>query len=112
MSAKNLNINLPFISTIPYDTDIFITPGFDGIINGTKLKFSGKTRPFAKDLKSELFINLSGFDLAQIEPFLPKNAAIDKIGGKVDLGGAVLFEKRCTPASLFKNRHKRIGFIC
>lgn len=94
MSAKNLNLNLPFISTIPYETDIFITPGFDGIINGTKLKFSGKTRPFAKDLKSELFINLSGFDLAQIEPFLPKNAAIDKIGGKVDLDGAVLFEKK------------------
>ena len=32
VSAKNLNINIPFVSTIPYDTELFITPGFDGVI--------------------------------------------------------------------------------
>ena len=94
VSAKNLNINIPFVSTIPYDTEIFITPGFDGVINGTKLKFFGKTRPFAKDLKSELFVALSGFRLLQIEPFLPKSTTVNKIDGVVDLVGTMSFEKK------------------
>lgn len=70
-TVSDLAIHLPFLSSLPYHTEISVEPLFAARINGAPLRFSGQSRPFAKKHDSELGIDLSALDLTPYQDYAP-----------------------------------------
>lgn len=70
-TISDINLALPFISSLPYQADILVQPMFSANINGSQFNLDGKTTPFADGRESELNLVLEGFDLSGLQPYLP-----------------------------------------
>ena len=51
---RDVNLSLPFVSNMAYALDVFVEPAFSAVINGAVIRASGKSKPFADSLESEL----------------------------------------------------------
>lgn len=70
-TAEEINLGLPFVSSLPYQAEILVQPMFSARIDGSELRLDGQATPFADGRESELNLQLDGFDLAQLQPYLP-----------------------------------------
>lgn len=70
-TVEEINLGLPFVSSLPYQAEILVQPMFSAHIDGSELRLDGKATPFADGRESELNLMLDGFDLAQLQPYLP-----------------------------------------
>lgn len=82
--VADLALALPFISSLPYQTDIFVEPAFSATIDGAPFVLKGKSKPFAVSRESELSFDLDGFDLTRISPYLPANLPVRLVSGRID----------------------------
>jgi uncharacterized protein involved in outer membrane biogenesis len=69
--AADLNLGLPFISSLPADVEIFVEPLFSANINGAPLHLSGKARPFAESKEYVMALDLDNVDIAAYLGYLP-----------------------------------------
>ncbi len=70
-TAEEINLGLPFVSSLPYQAEILVQPMFSARLDGSELRLDGQATPFADGRESELNLQLNGFDLAQLQPYLP-----------------------------------------
>ncbi len=66
-SISSINIGVPFISSLPSYTDIFVKPSFSANINGAPLHIGGASKPFHSSHESTLDLNI---DKLQINKYL------------------------------------------
>lgn len=66
-SITAIRLGVPFVSSLPSYTDIFVKPAFSAVVNGTPLAIKGSTKPF--DASQESIIDLDIDDL-QIPKYL------------------------------------------
>ena len=64
---SSINIGVPFISSLPSYTDIFVKPSFSANINGAPLHIGGASKPFHSSHESTLDLNI---DKLQINKYL------------------------------------------
>ena len=64
---SSINIGVPFISSLPSYTDIFVKPSFSAIINGAPLHIGGASKPFHSSHESTIDLNI---DKLQINKYL------------------------------------------
>jgi uncharacterized protein involved in outer membrane biogenesis len=64
---SSINIGVPFISSLPSYTDIFVKPSFSAIINGSPLHVGGASKPFHSTHESTIDLNI---DKLQIKKYL------------------------------------------
>jgi uncharacterized protein involved in outer membrane biogenesis len=76
-----LNIGIPFLSSLPYQTDILVTPRVGGIINGTHVALEGTTTPFAEHREATLDIDFDALPLAPYVVYLPARPRFELAGG-------------------------------
>ena len=69
---KNLKLSLPFFSNLDYYTDVYFTPSFSAVVNGTPFELKGKTKPFDKSMETEIAININKIDLAKYLEYIPQ----------------------------------------
>ncbi|VVD95629.1 DUF748 domain-containing protein [Pandoraea terrigena] len=67
----HLQVGVPFIANLPADTDIFVQPLLQASIDGSPLRISGQTKPFADSLESTVDIKLDRFDLTKYLGYSP-----------------------------------------
>lgn len=67
----DIALRLPFVSSLPYQTDIYVEPHFSARINGSPLVLEGRSKPFKDSLESELSIDLDQFDLVRYLAYSP-----------------------------------------
>lgn len=70
-AVEEINLGLPFVSSLPYQAEILVQPMFSARLDGSELRLDGQATPFADGRESELNLQLDGFDLAQLQPYLP-----------------------------------------
>ena len=68
---RDVNLSLPFVSNMAYALDVFVEPAFSAVINGAMIRASGKSKPFADSLESELSLELADLKLTQYIDYLP-----------------------------------------
>ncbi|MFO1313585.1 MAG: DUF748 domain-containing protein [Burkholderiales bacterium] len=74
-TIESLGIGIPFLSTLPYQTDIEVKPHLDGRFNGSHFALAGNTVPFAQRREATLDIDLDALPLAQYVVYLPRKPA-------------------------------------
>ncbi len=85
---KNIELSLPFISNLDYYTNIYCTPSFSAIVNGTPFELKGRTKPFEKSMETEIALRLDKIDIAKYLGYVPQklnfklNSALISVDGK------------------------------
>ena len=89
----DINLALPFVSSLPYQAEILVQPSFSARFNGSLVDLKGQSTPFADDRESELDLALKGFDLATVQPYLPDTLPLRLLAGRLDSQLKIVFKE-------------------
>jgi uncharacterized protein involved in outer membrane biogenesis len=70
-TVSDLGLGIPFLSSLPYQTEITVQPHFEAKINGAPLQLKGETKPFSSTHESALALDLDKFDLTPYQDYVP-----------------------------------------
>ena len=76
-----LTIAVPFVSSLPYATDIRVTPRMEGTFNGSHFALKGSATPFADHRETTLDIHLDALKLPPYVAYLPSQPTLELAGG-------------------------------
>lgn len=88
-----INLGLPFVSNLPYQTDVYVQPSFSAIINDSPLVLQGRSKPFSGNRESELSLEIDRFDLSDLQPYLPDTVPLRLGAGWLDTNLKVVFSE-------------------
>lgn len=84
-TVSDINLGVPFISSLPYQAKIVVEPSFSAVFDGSPLVLKGRsTEIFEGNLESELNLDLEHLDLAGFQPYLPSAVPIRLKSGSLD----------------------------
>ena len=69
--VSDINLTLPFISSMAYAIESFVEPAFSAQVNGAPLLIKGKSKPFADSHETEMAIDLGDLQLAKYLDYSP-----------------------------------------
>ena len=78
-----LDVGIPFLSSLPYQTDIRVTPRVAGTVNGSRFALTGATTPFAEPREATLDLELDALPLSSYVAYLPVKPRFDLAGGEL-----------------------------
>ena len=81
-TAESVQFSLPFLSSLPYQAELFVEPAFSAVVDGSHLTLRGRSQPFAPAHTSTLDIDLQDLDLAPLQPYLPASLPVRLNAGK------------------------------
>ncbi|MBS1154506.1 MAG: hypothetical protein H6R07_430 [Proteobacteria bacterium] len=86
---SDLQLALPFISTLPYRLDEYIQPGLSGKLNGSIFKLAGQSKPFKDSHETRLSLQLDQLNLPHYLAYVPLpkevNLPSGRMSGQVDV---------------------------
>lgn len=88
-----INLGVPFVSSLPYQAEVLVEPNFSANINGSQLVLKGRAKPFAGTHESVLDLDLDRFDLARLQPYLPESMPLRLAAGTLDSELKVVFKE-------------------
>ncbi|QID17893.1 DUF748 domain-containing protein [Nitrogeniibacter mangrovi] len=97
-TVRALKIGIPFISGFPAQVEHYVQPELSALINGSPLELHGRTRPFTKDLATDVDITLAPFDVAPYLAYLPYDPDFRLASGQLALDLQLGFEQPATGA--------------
>lgn len=83
-TISDINLALPFVSSLPYQAEILVTPAFSAKFDGSELAMTGHSKPFSATYESKLDLDLDRFDLSVLQPYLPESLPVRLQGGVLD----------------------------
>lgn len=89
--VRNLNLGIPFVSTIGEDIEVFVQPYFSVNLNGKPITIQGKTKPFSPSLDTTFDIALKGVDLPHYFVYAPEEVPIVLTSGSLDVAMQLSF---------------------
>lgn len=92
-TVSDINLGLPFVSSLPYQAEIEVEPSFSANIDGSALVLKGRSKPFAGTRESELDLDVDHFDLAGVQPYLPDSLPVRLGQGTLDSELKVVFKE-------------------
>ena len=93
-TVSDINLTLPFISSLPYQAERLVEPSFSAIFDGAPFALKGKSKEiFEGELESELNIDLDRLDLAGFQPYVPSSLPLRLKGGLLDTELRVVFKE-------------------
>lgn len=92
-TVSDINLGVPFVSSLPYQAEIAVEPSFSANINGSQLVLKGRSKPFAGTHESELALDLDRFDLSRLQPYLPESVPLRVAAGTLDSELKVVFRE-------------------
>lgn len=92
-TVGELNLGVPFVSSLPYQAEALVEPSFSAVIDGSKLVLKGRSKPFAGTHESELDLDVDHFNLAGLQPYLPEYLPFRLGAGTLDSELKVVFKE-------------------
>ena len=93
-TVSDINLALPFISSLPYQAERLVEPNFSAIFDGAPFALKGRSKDiFEGELESELNIDLDRLDLAGFQPYVPSSLPLRLKGGFLDTELRVVFKE-------------------
>jgi hypothetical protein len=90
---SDVNIALPFVSSLPTATEIFVEPAFSASIDGSPLVVQGKSKPFATSMESELALDLRDVQLGKYIDYSPVRLPVQVVSGALDSDLKLRFQR-------------------
>ncbi len=90
-TVRGLNVSIPFISNIPYYTDIYVQPSVSAMVNNVRVSFKGKTKPFSKSLETSLDLHIKDLDLTHYLSYVPFRMDFRVPSGYLNLNAHVTY---------------------
>jgi len=90
-TVRELNINLPFVSNIPYHVDTFSQPSFSVKINETPYALQGQTKPFKDTLETTFDINFENLAIPYYLAYIPIKLNFKILSAYLDTQAKVSF---------------------
>jgi hypothetical protein len=90
-TVRRMNIAIPFISNIPYLSDIHVAPRFSALINGARFDASGRLRPLEKTAETSFIVNLRDTDIPFYTAYLPFTFPITVESGRLTTTAEVTY---------------------
>lgn len=88
---EKLAVGIPFLSSLPYQTDIRVTPRLDGAFNGSHFALGGSAGPFAERREAAIDVDLDELPIDQYVAYLPAKPRFALAGGKLTTRLKVVF---------------------
>lgn len=92
-AVTDINLGLPFVSSLPYQAEIVVEPSFSARFNDSQVALSGRSKPFAGRMESELDLALDNFDLASLQPYLPASLPVRLLAARLDSDLKIVFRE-------------------
>lgn len=92
-TVEALELTVPFTSTLPRHSERDVEPLLRAVVNGTPVQATGRTRPFARSLRTEFSLVLRALDLAPYAPYAPLPPQVRLAGGSLTLDMRLVFER-------------------
>ncbi|MDH5523398.1 MAG: DUF748 domain-containing protein [Desulfobulbaceae bacterium] len=89
-SVTKINLALPSLSNISYQTGQYIKPELSGEINGSPISLTGETSVRGDTLEAKLAVKLSGIDLPGYLVYLPEQFRFKATRGSADIDGDLI----------------------
>lgn len=90
---SDINIGLPFISTLPDSTEIFVEPVFSASIDGAPLAVQGRSKPFADSQESEIGFALHAVQVGKYIGYSPIRLPVKVLSGVLDGDLKIVFKR-------------------
>lgn len=91
--ADQLQVGIPFISNMAYDTDTFVKPSFHAVINGAPYTLKGNTKPFKNTRQTELDIKISRIDIPYYLTYVPEKLNFKFLSASLDVDSKLVFRQ-------------------
>ena len=82
--VRGLRIGIPFLSNLPYATDILVHPELAAVVNGAPFAVRGEAKPFADTREMTLHLDLEGVELPQYFDYSPIPLRFALVSGLLD----------------------------
>lgn len=92
-TISDINLALPFVSSLPYQAEVLVKPSFSANINGAPLALTGDSKPFSETHESQLNLDLDRFDLSVLQPYLPESLPFRLNAGTLDTEMKAMFKE-------------------
>jgi hypothetical protein len=90
----DLNVGIPFLSSLPTQTEIRVEPKFSALVNGRPVAISGETRPFKDTHETVLHWDLGGLALPTYVDYVPFALPFKLESGQLDARADLSFVGR------------------
>ncbi len=80
----DLELGIPFLSSLPTQTEIKVEPFFSALLNGRRVAVTGETRPFKETHETMLHWELSGVPLPTYVDYVPVTLPVKLPSGILD----------------------------
>ena len=99
--VSDINLTVPFVSSMAYATESFVEPAFSAHVNGAPMHIKGKSKPFADSLESEIALDLADLQVAQYFDYSPIKLPIKVLSGALDTNIKLVFrQEKEVPSTL------------
>lgn len=90
-TVKDLNLNIPFLSNLPYFIETYVQPSLEASVNGHVVSFKGRTKPFADSLETSFDINIKALDIPHYLAYVPFPMKFVIQSGYIEAAATVAF---------------------
>jgi hypothetical protein len=93
-TVRDLQIAVPFLSTLPYDLESYVQPSFSAVVNGTPFALKGRTKPFSETRETAFDIDFTALSIPTYMEYVPVELRFTVPAGKVDAQVALSFRQQ------------------
>jgi uncharacterized protein involved in outer membrane biogenesis len=89
--VTDINIAIPFVSTLPAHLKEYVQPVFSATVNGSPLHVKGETLPFENSLRTHIALDLDDLEVHRYVEYAPAALPVKIDSGRLDARIAVRF---------------------
>jgi uncharacterized protein involved in outer membrane biogenesis len=83
-SITDIRLGVPFVSSLPSYSDIFVKPAFSAVINGTPVDVKGDTKPFSDSHESVVRLSIDDLQIPKYLEYSPVKLNFTVPTGRID----------------------------